>query len=166
MRNTTLCVITVSLLLSACAATQPSAPGGFNASGHYSDSRMVASRPQQLVWNDLGLIPGVKIAALHGNPTQAGHYVLRLKFPANTRMPAHWHPLVEYATIVSGTLLLGMGEREDPSSLQGYEAGSFFVIPPRMAHYGRSQDEVVIELSGPGPYDVVFVDPSDDPRKR
>jgi quercetin dioxygenase-like cupin family protein len=127
---------------------------------------MVATRAGDLVWNDLGLIPGVKIAVLSGNPGQPGHYVVRLKFPANTRMPAHWHPLAEYATLLSGTLLLGMGEKEDPAALQPYLPGTFLVVPPRMPHYGRSEGEAIFELSGPGPYEVVFVNPADDPRKK
>ena len=127
---------------------------------------MVATGASDLVWNDLGLIPGVKIAVLHGNPGQPGHYVLRLKFPPNTRMPAHWHPRAEYATLLSGTLSIAMGEKEDPAALRPYAPGSFFVVPPRMPHYGKSEDEAILELSGPGPYEVVFINPADDPRKK
>jgi quercetin dioxygenase-like cupin family protein len=127
---------------------------------------MVAQRSSDLTWSDLGLVPGVQIAVLSGNPGEAGHYVLRLKFPPNTRMPAHWHPQAEYATILSGTLLLGMGTEEKPEGLEPYAPGSFLVVPPGMSHYGMSTDEVIFELSGPGPYEVVFVDDADDPRKR
>lgn len=162
MKNTAY-IMAAALLQVGCAAT---GSNGFNPSIHYSDSAMIVSRPQQLVWNDLGLVPGVKIATLHGDPAKAGHYVLRLKFPANSRMPAHWHPRVELATIISGTLLMGMGAQEDPAGLKIYEPGSFLVMPPRMVHYGKVQDEVIIELSGPDPYEVVFVNPADDPRKR
>jgi quercetin dioxygenase-like cupin family protein len=81
-------------------------------------------------------------------------------------MPAHWHPRAEYATILTGALQIGMGEKEDSAALQLYAAGSFFVMPPKMPHYGKSQDETIIELSGPGPYEVVFVNPADDPRKK
>ena len=126
---------------------------------------MVMTQPSELVWADLGLVPGVQVVVLSGDPSKAGHYVLRLKFPPDTRMPAHWHPKVEYATILSGTLLLAMGEEEIAENLKAYPAGTFSVVPPRMAHYGRSVDEVIIELSGPGPYEVVFVNDADDPRK-
>jgi quercetin dioxygenase-like cupin family protein len=119
-----------------------------------------------LAWSNLGLGPGVQITVLSGDPSKAGHYVLRLKFPPNTRMPAHWHPQAEFATILSGTLMLGMGAEEKPEELQPYTAGSFLVVPPRMSHYGMSTDEVIFELSGPGPYEVVFVNDADDPRKR
>jgi quercetin dioxygenase-like cupin family protein len=128
--------------------------------------RAVIIRADSLSWADLGLIPGVKIAVLQGNPQDTGTYTLRLRFPAGTRMPAHWHPRVEYATLISGALRLGMGEREDSSATMLVEPGTFLVAPARMAHYGRARDETVIQLSGPGPYEVVFVNPADDPRKR
>ena len=96
MKNTAL-IIVAALIQVGCTATRPN---GFNPSTHYSDSVLVESRPQQLVWNDLGLVPGVKIATLHGTPAKTGHYVVRLKFPANTRMPAHWHPRVDRKSVV------------------------------------------------------------------
>ncbi len=127
---------------------------------------MAVHFPDKLEWNDLGLIPNVKIAVLQGNPGAAGYYTLRLLFPAGTRMPAHWHPRVEYATVVSGTVMLGMGEKEDTSAMTPFPAGSFILAPAKMAHYGRSADDVVIQLSGPGPYEITFVNPADDPRRR
>ena len=131
-----------------------------------SNDRAIIVRADSLSWADLGLIPGVRIAMLHGNPQDTGTYTLRLRFPAGTRMPAHWHPKVEYATLISGALWLGMGEREDSAKTKLVERGAFLVAPARMAHYGRAREETVIQLSGPGPYEVVFVDPTDDPRKR
>jgi quercetin dioxygenase-like cupin family protein len=163
MKRAARCAVACSVALLGC---QSRIPQQLDASSHYATSKMVATRASDLAWNDLGLIPGVKIALLSGNPGQPGHYALRLKFPPNTRMPAHWHPQAEYATILAGTLMLGMGEKEDAAALQQYTAGTFFVVPPHMAHYGKSEDEVIIELSGPGPYEVVFVNPADDPRKK
>lgn len=151
------------LALAGCEmAETPRAEAG----DHYAASAMLATRSAELKWGDLGLVPGVQIAVLSGDPSKAGHYVLRLKFPPNTRMPAHWHPQPEYATILSGTLMLGMGTEERVDQLQAYPPGSFLVVPPQMAHYGVSTDEVVFELSGPGPYEVVFANDADDPRKR
>lgn len=157
-----MCILAGATLLAGCEtqdATQAEASVRSSA-----DPESVLVRTSDLVWSDLGLVPGVDIAVLSGNPAGPGHYVVRLRFPPDTRMPAHWHPAVEYATILSGTLLLAMGEVEDPDLLETHTAGTFMVVPARQAHYGRSVDEVVIELSGPGPYEVVFVDDADDPR--
>jgi quercetin dioxygenase-like cupin family protein len=163
MRQPVVCALAYCVLLLACKSQ---APANLDTSSHYAASKMVATRGGDVAWSDSGLIPGVTLAVLNGNPGQQGHYVLRLKFPPNTRMPAHWHPNAEYATILTGALQIGMGDKEDSAALQQYAAGSFFVVPPKMPHYGKSQDETIIELSGPGPYEVVFVNPADDPRKK
>jgi quercetin dioxygenase-like cupin family protein len=162
MRFTLLLIGGVVLLIGCASRGTPPA----DVANHYPASQMLATRPSELSWGNLGLVPGVQIAVLSGDPGKAGHYVLRLKFPPKTRMPAHWHPRAEYATILSGTLMLGMGPEERAEGLQPYSAGSFLVVPPKMAHYGVSTDEVILELSGPGPYEVVFVNGRDDPRKR
>jgi quercetin dioxygenase-like cupin family protein len=128
--------------------------------------RAVMVHPDSLTWNDLGLIPRVQIAVLQGNPQDTGTYTLRLRFPAGVRMPAHSHPKVEYATLISGELQLGMGEREDSAATIRVAPGTFLTAPARMAHYGWARSETVIQLSGPGPYEVEFVNPADDPRKR
>ena len=117
-----------------------------------------------LTWSDFappGFDPGMKLAVLSGDPGEAGHYVLRLQFPAGYRFPVHWHPGVENLTVVSGTFLLGMGNTADPSALKTYGPGDFFYIPPRHAHLGGStaQGPSVIQLHGEGPFQVIIGPP-------
>ena len=45
---------------------------------------------------------GAQIAVLSGDPSKDGLYVLRLKMPANYKLPAHTHPTSEYVTVISG----------------------------------------------------------------
>ena len=40
--------------------------------------------------------------------------MFRLKFPANYKVPPHWHPGIEHITIISGTLNMGIGRRVRP----------------------------------------------------
>lgn len=35
-----------------------------------------------------------------------------------------------------------------------------------MVHYALAEVESVVQINGIGPFDVVYVDPKDDPRKR
>ena len=56
---------------------------------------------------------GAKIAVLSGDPSKDGLYVLRLKMPANYRIPAHNHPTSEYVTVISGKFHIGMGDKLD-----------------------------------------------------
>jgi hypothetical protein len=50
---------------------------------------------------------GAQIAVLAGDPTKAGPYTVRLKFPANYDIPAHSHPTDENVVVVSGALFTG-----------------------------------------------------------
>src|SRR5213596_1303328 len=54
---------------------------------------------------------GAQIAVLEGNPSEKGPVTLRLRFPANYNIPAHWHSMTERVTVLSGTFHVGMGEK-------------------------------------------------------
>src|SRR5262249_16696696 len=54
--------------------------------------------------------PGAKMAVLEGDPTKEGSFVVRFQFPDGYHIPPHTHPKTERVTVVSGTLLLAMGE--------------------------------------------------------
>ena len=39
-------------------------------------------------------------------------------------------------------------------------------LPAGMPHYAHAAVETVVQINGTGPFDVVYVDPKDDPRKK
>jgi uncharacterized RmlC-like cupin family protein len=107
---------------------------------------------------------GAQIAVLAGNPTQSGAYVVRLKFPANYTIPAHSHPTHENVVVVSGDLLVGMGDAVDKSSATGLGLGGFGMLPANMNHFALTKQETIITLFGQGPVEFKYVNPADDPR--
>jgi hypothetical protein len=67
--------------------------------------------PADLQWADIpSLPPGAKLAVIEGPITEAVPFTFRVKFPANFKVPPHWHPAVERITVLSGTLHLGAGD--------------------------------------------------------
>ena len=100
-----------------------------------------------------GFKSGMQLAVLHGDPASKGDYTIRLKFPAGYTFPAHFHPNAEHLTVLSGTFLLSMGEKEG-GALREYQPGDFLYIPPRKPHYGGAKGETVIQLHGIGPFDI------------
>lgn len=105
-----------------------------------------------------GFPTGMTIAAIHGDPNAAsGVYVIRLQFPAGYRFPAHWHPNAENLTVLSGELLLAMGEQEDAAKLMSYKPGTFMYIPGKMAHFGGVKAATVIQLHGQAPFKIELV---------
>jgi anti-sigma factor ChrR (cupin superfamily) len=71
-------------------------------------------RSADLKWAPVPSLPkGAQLAVIEGPMNEAVPFTIRLKFPANYRIPAHWHPAVERVTVLSGEFHMGVGDRLD-----------------------------------------------------
>ena len=124
--------------------------------------------PQEIKWGPAPAVlpPGAEAAVLFGDPSKEGLFALRLKLPEGYSVPPHTHPVDEVVTVISGTFSLGMGETADQSNAQPLPAGSFFALPPGMAHYVFIDEETVIQISTIGPWGLTYINPEDDPRPK
>ncbi|WP_372621713.1 cupin domain-containing protein [Falsiroseomonas sp.] len=109
---------------------------------------------------------GAQSAVLYGNPGAEGLFALRLKLPADYTIRPHTHPKPEIVTVISGTLHFGMGETMNREQARELPAGSFFAMPPGMAHYVFASEDTVIQLNSTGPWTLTYVNPADDPRRQ
>ena len=109
---------------------------------------------------------GAQIAVLHGSPAKEGPFVIRLKFPPNFEIAPHRHSKEEHVTVISGRFGMATGEKLDRQSAPLLVPGSFVRIPQGMAHYAWTDQETVVQINGMGPFDVIYVNPDDDPRKQ
>ena len=109
---------------------------------------------------------GSQVAVLAGNPEKRGTFVLRARMPAGYAVPPHHHPRAEYVTVISGQLTLGMGRTMRRPRMANLVAGGFMVTPANMNHYVYTRTGTTIQVSGEGPFEVVYVNPADDPRRR
>jgi quercetin dioxygenase-like cupin family protein len=107
---------------------------------------------------------GAKMAVLEGDPTKEGPFVLRFQFPNGYHIPPHTHPKTERVTVISGVLYLATGETLDRSSATKLPAGSFGYWPAGVKHTAWSEGETIIQLHGIGPWQINYVNPTDDPR--
>ena len=121
----------------------------------------------QLQWGDAppALEKGAQAVVLSGDPGKAGWYVLRLKAPAGFKVALHWHPAVEQVTVLEGDLSLRMGEGADVHT-HAFAPGGYVVLPARMQHAASTEGGAVLQIEGMGPFELNYVDPKDDPRKR
>ncbi len=120
-------------------------------------SDMETRAASAITWTDLvvpGFAAGAKIAVLHGDPGSTGDYTLRLQFPDGYEFPAHWHPMGEHITVLSGVFRLGMGGTVNASAIREYQPGDFLYVPGRMPHFGGARGETVIQLHGMGPFSI------------
>ena len=108
---------------------------------------------------------GAQISVLEGNPSEKGTVTLRLKFPANYDVPAHWHSMTERVTVLSGTLNVGMGDALDRHASQALNPGGFVSLPANMHHFAWTTTPTVVQINLEGPFDIFYVNPSEDPQK-
>ncbi len=116
-------------------------------------------------WTDgpATLPKGVKVAVLEGDPKVDGVFTMRLKFPAGTVVMPHSHSQTEHATVMAGTLHIGMGDKFDKVATRPMPAGSFGYWPIGMNHFAWMEGETILQLHGKGPWTVKYVNPADDP---
>ena len=110
-------------------------------------------------------LPGVSTKVLFGDPSRAGFYTIVLSVPANTTIGAHSHRDDRMATVVSGTWQFGYGDRFNEPALKSLPPGSVYSEPGRANHFARTGAEpVLVQISGFGPTDTLYVDPTDAPK--
>jgi len=133
-----------------------------------STQTAIQVRPEDIKWMDgpPSLPAGVKFAVLSGDPKTAGLFVMRLKVPADYKIMPHMHPAAEHVTILSGSLNIGMGDTLDPSKAKVLPAGSYALMPARGNHFAFFKEETTLQLNSMGPWDITYVNPADDPRKK
>ena len=110
------------------------------------------------------LAPGAELAVLEGDPMgSSGDFTIRLKMPSGYRIPPHWHPKRENVTVISGSFKVGMGDSFDTSKMSLFPVGSFAYLDPDMHHYAMAVGETVVQVHGPAPFQINYVNPGDDP---
>lgn len=131
------------------------------------DQHIVIS-PEQVQWQPAPakLPPGAQVAVLEGDPNEEGFFTLRIKLPDGYRIPPHTHPAAERVTVLSGTFKLGKGKTFDPAKTTTLPPGSYFSLAPASAHFAIAQGETVVQISTMGPWDIIYVNPADDPSRK
>lgn len=121
----------------------------------FADTNQTIMQPDNLSWKELPNHPELQYAVLSGNPVQKGLFTVRMKFPKDYADVVHAHDLPRYDTVISGSYYLGFGDKVDKSKAEKLVAGSFVTCPAHMKHFGYTDDETVIQISGMGPWEVL-----------
>jgi quercetin dioxygenase-like cupin family protein len=150
--------ISLTVAVAMCALSTASAQ-------HQGGHTMVV--PSELQWGPVSsLPPGAQIAVIEGPMTKAGPITARIRFPANYRLPAHTHPVIEHVTVISGTIHMGAGDRLDTAKTKALPAGGFAIMQPGTPHFLWTEEETIVQVHSVGPWGIDYVNPRDDPRKQ
>ena len=122
--------------------------------------------PADIKWVDAppALPAGAKAAVLLGDSSKPEQFAMRLKLPANYKIAPHFHPGPENVTVISGTFHVAVGDSFDAAKAKELPAGSFASVPPKTHHFAFTKEETVIQLNSVGPWELIYVNPADDPR--
>jgi hypothetical protein len=162
-KSTLVIVVAASLALAGFFLLNPSSADAKKPSptaGHISAS--------DIKWMDgpPSLPAGAKMALLYGNPKKTGSFTMRLKFPANYKIPAHWHPVNERITILKGVLNFGLGKKLDAKKAGPLAVGAHGWVFAKEPHFAFTKNEgATIQLDAVGPWGITYINPKDDPRK-
>jgi quercetin dioxygenase-like cupin family protein len=149
----------VVLLTGAVASSQTATPTQPTHAAHHVVSAKAIN------WGAAPL-PGAQLVVLHGDPGKAGEFVIRIKLPSDAKVPPHWHPTDEHLTVISGTFLIGQGEKFDAAAVKPMVAGDYGFMPKEMRHFALTKGETIVQVSGMGPFVINYVNPQDDPKNK
>ncbi|MGH7736584.1 MAG: cupin domain-containing protein [Candidatus Tyrphobacter sp.] len=114
--------------------------------------------PGSIHWTPApGMGPGVQMATLFGNPSSSGRYVFRLRLRDGATFGPHFHNDTERVTVISGTLLVGLGDTLNRARMTALPAGSIVSIPAGVHHYAIARGTTVLQLDGSGPFRMTEV---------
>jgi hypothetical protein len=138
---------------------------GFAGSAALAADAPAAMAPDAITWGDAPPIlpPGAKIAVLSGDPGAEGPFVLRLQFPSGYDVPAHFHSGDELITVISGRFGIGHGDKLDREKGEVLPVGGFVEMPAGHHHFAWAETDAVVQIHGPGPFDITYLNPADDP---
>ena len=132
---------------------------------HGQEKKESAAAPKIMHFGDLKWTPifkGCELATVAGDPSAEGApFVVRLRCADGAKIPAHWHPTDENATVLKGIFLVGMGEAFDETKLTAMNVGNFAMMPKEMRHFGMAKGETIVQVHGTGPFKVNWVNPSE-----
>jgi hypothetical protein len=143
------------------------AAGQANSSAQSAQGHVMIN-PVDMKWGPAppGLPPGGQLAVLSGDPGKPGPFTIAVKFGDGYIVRPHWHPTAENISVVSGSLLVGMGDKYSEASMKPLEPGGFASMPAKTSHFVRAKGATTIMISSTGPFEITYVDPKDDPRKK
>ncbi len=140
----------------SAAKTKPAAKG-----------EAVSINANEVKWGEApaDLPKGALVGVLHGDPSKAGPFTLRLKMPDGYKIPPHWHTQDEDLTVLSGTLAMYMG---DSMSSEAHDLGAagYHFLPGKAHHAAEARGETVVQIHGKGPFDIHYLNPTDNPNPK
>ena len=109
---------------------------------------------------------GAQMAVVSGNPTKPGMFTIQLRMPADYAVPPHSHPANEVVKVLTGSLHYAMSDKMEVAKAKTLTAGKTVTMGAKMNHWVHAPEPTTVQVSGRGPFQITYVNPKDDPRKK
>jgi len=120
-----------------------------------------------LQWGVPTTLPtGALVAVVRGDPTGPGETVFLISMPNGYRIAPHFHPGQTHIEVKEGALLVGMGDKADPSRARRLVVGDSATISGEMHHFWIASERSVVLLTFTGPFTITYLRAEDAPRPR
>jgi len=121
-------------------------------------SAMQAQNAADLKWVPAdALPPGAMMAVIHQNAATGGVDFL-MKVGGDYHVPPHWHTPNELVTVVDGTFIT-----DSKGIKHTLTKGGYMYLPGKTPHEAWCKGGCMLQVSGDGPFDVIYVNPADEP---
>jgi len=105
-----------------------------------------------------GAFKGAEMATIVGDPTKAGaYYAYLMKIPNGMSIPPHYHGMAENVNVISGTVMVGLGDTMNVAKMMALPTGGIVSIPAGVHHYAMAKGTTIIEISGIGPDTITYI---------
>jgi hypothetical protein len=126
---------------------------------------VLLSYPARLLGQDTASTSQPVARIVAGDPSQAGHFVVRITFPAGFHTDPHRHNVDLIGRVLRGRLMLGSGARFDTTRVVAVEQGQTTVVKAAQLHVDWWPAGGELEIEGEGPLETVLVDTTGSPAK-
>jgi hypothetical protein len=109
---------------------------------------------------------GARAAVVEGDPTKPGPFLIRLEMPAGYEVRPHYHLMSEQVALLEGTALLGRGKEWKDDKLKPLAVGDAATLAVKEPHFLQAKERSVVEVRSTGPFEITYINPADDPRKK
>ena len=122
---------------------------------------MIVKNLTDIKWHPKESLPaGAESAVVSGDPS-TGSYSFYGKFPRSYTVPLHWHSNACSVEILMGSMIIKRPGLSDVT----INAGGFFTLPAGMKYVAFTPERCIFHVHGSEPFDIIYNNPKDDPRK-
>lgn len=102
--------------------------------------------PSQMKWEPFG--NSIERVVIDGDPKKPNcPGTILIKSAPHTKIPPHALDQDRFATVISGTVYVGIGDTWDDSKLVKLTPGSYWIMPAGVSSFKKNDEEAIYQLT-------------------